>query len=509
MSRKSRKSITADILQFPIHHIRRAGLYVRLSNLNAGKTDDDSIETQTEYLKQSLASHPDIILEDIYADNGFTGRNFERPQFERLLSDIRVKRIDCVVVKDFSRLGRNFVETGYYIEKLFPFLDIRFISINDSYDSDDLNSRGSLSVPIKDMLNDYYSKDISRKVKGSFEVKRQNGENIHIIPYGYKKDSFNPGKLAIDEETADIVRIIFETYAEGKSIGEITKTLNEMNVILPYWRRKQLGLARASHKVSRTHWITADVVQILDNPVYTGDMVYNRLSYPDGYKKTPRVNPKSEWQIVKDAHPAIISRELYEQVELRMTEYHNLWNIRKEERAQRKEGSPNAYLGILFCAHCGNKLSVRKQQFGNGMIYQHFNCVNPLCDKGVTIAERLLRIRIMDDIRKKDPTSDASVIEADTLAIQKQISDCKNEKRYLYEQMIAGKIDKDEYIAEKELLNETERQLEQQITKNVSHKDTLPEGDRFSSELLKRCVDRIDVVSENEIRITYKSEVIK
>ena len=510
MSRKSRKNISAEILSVPLFHVRRAGLYVRLSNLNAGKLDDDSMETQTEYLKQSLAKYSDIIIEDIYGDNGFTGRNFDRPQFERMLSDIRAKRIDCVVVKDFSRLGRNFVETGYYIEKLFPFLDIRFISVNDSYDSDDPHSRGSLTVPIKDMLNEYYSKDISRKVKGALEVKRQNGENVHVVPYGYRKNADNPSKYVIDEDVSDIVRFIFESYVQGHSISEITKILNEKNAILPYWRRKQLGMARPSDKVTRTHWITSDVVQILDNPVYVGDMVYNRLSYPNGYKKTPTVNPKAEWQVVRDSHPAIVSRALYEQAESRMAEYHALWDLRSEERAKRREAHPNLFLGILFCAHCGRRLSVRKQQFGDGRMYQNFSCVNPQCENHFTIAERLLRIWIMDEIRKKDSSMEPSAPKMDILSLQKQIADCRNKKRTLYEQMNVGKIDREEYLTQKDILNRTEQTLEQQITENAKQETVTEEKElRFSAELLSRAVQRIDVVSETKIQITYKTEEIR
>lgn len=510
MSRKSRKNISEAGAVLSFHPIRRAGLYVRLSNMNAGKLDDDSIETKTEYLKQSMAKYPDVIVEDIYADNGFTGRNFERPQFERLLSDIRSKRIDCVVVKDFSRLGRNFVETGYYIEKLFPFLDIRFIAINDNYDSDDPHSQGSLMVPIKDMLNDYYSKDISRKVSGTFEMKRQKGENIHVVPYGYKKDSENPSKFAIDEETADYVRTIFKAYTDGQNIGEITKKLNEIGAILPYWRRKQLGLARPSNKVTRTHWVTTDVVQILDNPVYTGDMVYNRLSYPNGYKKTPTVNPKSEWQVVQDSHPAVISREVYEQAESRMKEYHTLWNMRKEERARRKIENPNIFQGILFCAHCGKGMSVRKHQFGNSRMYQHFCCVNPQCKNHVNIAERLLQIWIMDEIRRKECTPKSSVPKIDVLSLQRQIAECKNKKRILYEQLNDGKIGKAKYLAEKDVLSQTEQDLEQKISENSNRETVTVEKElRFSAELLSQLVMRIDVISEQEITITYKSEVSK
>lgn len=510
MSRKSRKNVSAEILTIPFNRIRRAGLYVRLSNLNAGKADDDSIETQTEYLKQSLAKYPDVIIEDIYADNGFTGRNFERPQFERLLSDIRSKRIDCVVVKDFSRLGRNFVETGYYIEKLFPFLDIRFIAINDNYDSNDPHSRGSLTVPIKDMLNDYYSKDISRKVSGTFEMKRQKGENIHVVPYGYKKDPENPSKFAVDEASADYVRTIFKAYTDGQSIGEITKNLNEIDAILPYWRRKQLGLARPSEKVIRTHWITTDVVQILRNPVYMGDMVYNRLGYPNGYKKTPTLNPRSEWQVVQDSHPAIISREAFADAERRMDEYNTLWSERQKNREKRKAESPNYFSGTLFCANCGEGMKVRKQRFGESRLYQHFYCVNPQCKNRANVAERLLRIWIMDDIRKKEYLPEQPVSKLDVSLLQKQIADYKIEKRILYEQLNNGKIGKEEYLAEKDLLNQTERELKRQVTAGINQDNLRAEKElRFSPGLLSRVISRIDVVSEQEIKITYRSEVSK
>jgi len=510
MSRKSRKNNSMEKLSIPLYRIRRAGLYVRLSNLNAGRSDDDSIETQTEYLKQYMSKYPDVIVEDIYADNGFTGRNFDRPQFERLLSDIRAKRIDCVVVKDFSRLGRNFVETGYYIEKLFPFLDIRFIAINDSYDSEDPQSRGSLAVPVKDMLNEYYSKDISRKVKGTFETKRQNGENIHVVPFGYKKDTMNQSKLVVDEETADFVRMIFEAYADGQSISNIANTLNEHKAILPYWRRKQLGLTRPSEKVKRSHWITTDVAQILENPVYTGDMVYNRLSYPNGYKKTPILNPKSEWRVVKDAHPAIISRTLYAHAEKKMAEYHSLWKLRKEEQSHRMMQSPNIFKGILFCAHCGKGMSVRIKQFGTDRTYQHFCCVDPKCKNRVRIAERLLRIWIMDDVREKKYTLEASVPAIDISQLEKQITDCKDGKRVLYEQMLDGKISREEYLEEKERLNQTENELERQIEENTERENVAKVDELcFSEELLAQLIIRIEVVSEREIKITYRSEVSK
>lgn len=509
MSRKSRKNISAEILTIPFHRIRRAGLYVRLSNLNAGKVDDDSIETQTEYLRQSIAKYSDIIVEDIYADNGFTGRNFERPQFERLLSDIRSKRLDCVVVKDFSRLGRNFVETGYYIEKLFPFLDVRFIAINEHYDSDNPHCRGSLTVPIKDMLNEYYSKDISRKVKGTFDTKRQNGENIHVVPYGYQKDSEHPSKFAIDEATADFVRRMFEAYASGQSIGELTKRLNEIGAILPYWRRRELGLARPSDKVTRTHWITTDVVQILDNPVYTGNMVYNRFSYPNGYKKTPTVNPKSEWQVVENAHLPIISRELFAKAESRLEKYKMLWSERQTAREKRQTESPNCFNGILYCASCGKGLKVRKQRFGEGRLYQHFYCVNSQCTNRVNIAERLLRVRMMDEIRQKAGKAKQFATEQDVLSLQRQIADCKDKKRMLYEQMLDGKIDREEYLAEKDLLNQTECQSKRQILEHTDDEAVATEETRFSPALLKRLVLRIDVVSEREIKITYQTEESK
>ncbi len=516
MSRKSRKNPQSEILTCIIGRIRRAGVYVRLSNFNAGKADDDSIETQTEYLKQSLVRYTDITIEDIYADNGFTGRNFERPQFERLLSDIRSKRIDCVVVKDFSRLGRNFVETGYYIEKLFPFLDIRFISINDNYDSEDPHSRGSLTVPIKDMLNDYYSKDISRKVSGTFEIKRQKGENIHVVPYGYKKDSKNLSKLAIDEATVDYVRMIFKAYSCGQSISKITKKLNEIEAILPYWRRKQLGLTRPSDKVKRTHWITTDVVQILDNPVYTGDMVYNRLSYPNGYKKTPTVNPKSEWQVVTDSHPAIISRKIYKQAENRLKEYHSLWNERQNDRKKRKTESPNYFGGILFCTSCGENMTVRKRKFGDGRLYQHFYCVNPKCGHRVNIAERLLQILIMDNIRQNSIPSESLKYQEnpqqEIAELNKRISECKMKKRTLYENMIEGRMEKEQYLTEKETINQVECELAQQLSECSGQKltDTVEKTESlFSPELLSRMIQRIDIISDTKMKITYKSEVSK
>lgn len=193
-----------------------------------------------------------------------------------------------------------------------------------------------------------------------------------------------------------------------------------------------------------------------------------------------------------------------------MKEYHTLWNMRKEERARRKAENPNIFQGILFCAHCGKGMSVRKRQFGNSRMYQHFCCVNPQCKNHVNIAERLLQILIMDEIRRKECTHESSVPKIDVLSLQRQIAECKNKKRILYEQLNDGKIDKAKYLAEKDLLSQTEQDLEQKISENSNRETVTVEKElHFSAELLSQLVMRIDVISEQEITITYKSEVSK
>ena len=272
--------------------------------------------------------------------------NFDRPEFERLLKALQERKIDCIVAKDFSRLGRNFVETGQYLEQVFPLFGVRFIAINDNYDSLNSQSRDGMLVPIKSMINEMYSKDLSQKIQSCFRSKEARGEIYTPVPFGYKKDQKN--HLVLDEEVSDVVVRIFLWKKSGMKEREIAKKLSAQGIQTPFTRRCQLGYLKNTLRVKDPAWQTVFVTKVLENPIYTGTMVYNRIAYDETNRKIGQ-NPRESWRMVPDSHPAIISWELFDEVSaLRETEQ-AVRDERKKWCRQRRKNNPNIFKGRIFC----------------------------------------------------------------------------------------------------------------------------------------------------------------
>lgn len=204
-----------------------AGLYGRLSVLDNGKVDGEPIESQIAIIEQYVAGHPELKIVERYIDNGYTGTNFDRPNWERMMADVKSGRINCIIVKDLSRLGRNYIETGRFLERICPKLGIRFISVNDNYDTAEIKSQDEFAASLKNIVNDYYAKDISLKSGSALKAKRQRGEYIgSYAPHGYLKDPSNKNHLIINPETAPVIQQIYQWRAEGLGYGTITRMLN-------------------------------------------------------------------------------------------------------------------------------------------------------------------------------------------------------------------------------------------------------------------------------------------
>ena len=242
MARKSRKNI-AVVEEAPAIKVWRAALYIRLSVEFNGKRGD-SLETQRQIMEAYVTLCPDIEVAEIYIDNGISGQTFEQAAFQHLLNDIEAGKIDCVVVKDLSRLGRNTIDTGYYIEKYFPLHQVRFIAVNDQYDSEDgENSANHMIVPLKNMINEAYAADISRRVAAQQRQAMRDGEFVGSRPpYGYRKDPDNCHHLLVNEDTAPTVRQIFQWAAEGVALNDMVKRLNEAKVPTPGHYLASVGL---------------------------------------------------------------------------------------------------------------------------------------------------------------------------------------------------------------------------------------------------------------------------
>lgn len=260
--------------------IWNATLYLRLSRDDGDKEESNSITGQRELLRDFIRTHPELREYAVRIDDGFTGSNFDRPSFKKMLEDVKAGRTNCIIVKDLSRFGRNYLDAGEYIEKIFPFLGVRFIAVNDNYDSiGGKNASDELIIPFKNLINEAYCRDISVKVRTQLEVKRKSGQYIGAFAvYGYLKDETDKNRLVADEYAADVVRDIFKWKLEGMSPQDIAARLNHSGVLSPMEYKKSLGMRFAtSFKANpQAAWSANAVLRILKNPVYTGILIQGK-----------------------------------------------------------------------------------------------------------------------------------------------------------------------------------------------------------------------------------------
>lgn len=376
MARKSRKNVEV-IVETPIQEniYLDTAIYVRLSIENSGKNDDgDSIENQISFCKAYLNEQLDLKLHDVYADNGEKGTNFDRPEFNRMMDDVRNGKVKCIIVKDLSRFGRDYIETGHYLEKIFPFLGIRFISITDGYDSfssDD--AEDALLVPLKNMMNDVYAKDISRKIITSFRARQEKGEFLPAFaPYGYVKSETKAYRYEIDPVTAPYVKMIFEWKAEGVSHNEICKRLNAIGAVTPARRKVELGIWKAE-KYKHTIWQGRSIIDIMKNPTYTGCIVYGRMpkSLYEGIKMH-RASAE-ELRFIPNAHEPIVSQELFDKVQSIFVENAKNMNEKKAQSAEARAKIKDYFKGFIYCGDCGKKMRFIKPTDKKNPITQEYS----------------------------------------------------------------------------------------------------------------------------------------
>lgn len=378
MARGSRKHSSAVDTQ-PMEEslqIYRTAIYARLSVEDNGKEDGDSLGNQIELLEEYVRNHPYLTKAAVFIDNGFTGTDFLRPEFGRMIQEAQAGNIDCVVVKDLSRLGRNYIETGNLIEKVFPFLKLRFIAVNDHYDTAHLDSGAELGASLKNIINDYYAKDISRKAGSALKAKRLHGDYIgNYAPHGYLKDPENKNHLIIDPETAPVIRHIFKLRSQGKGIDAITRILNGEGHPSPGSLRSQRGiLTNNNKKGSELLWNRHVTKDILTNVVYIGNLAQGRSGtcYHQGIP-FHWAKPE-EWDVVEHTHEPVISMELWEKVQSvnneRMESYQR--NYGKYSHLQK---CSNPYGKKLVCADCGAVIKlVRSIAKGGKKAYFNFKC---------------------------------------------------------------------------------------------------------------------------------------
>lgn len=289
-----------------------AAAYVRLSVEDNGKLGGYSLQNQKELLRSFFDAHKELHLYKMYVDNGFTGTQFERPAFAEMMRDVKAGRISCIVVKDLSRLGRNYLETGNYLEQIFPFFQVRFISITDGYDSASPDAAAeALLLPLKNLINEGYAKDISRKVSSSIATRKKQGKFMgKYPPYGYLKDPQDKNHLIADIQTKPTVRRIFQMYAAGSALGAIARRLNAEQIPCPTRYLLEKGISGESRFASSL-WDKNTVRRILQNRVYLGMLVYGKeeTSFARGIKR--HKIPEQDWQIVAGTHEPLIEEALF------------------------------------------------------------------------------------------------------------------------------------------------------------------------------------------------------
>ncbi len=358
----------------PEQRIYRTGGYSRLSVEDSGKPGADTLEIQAALIQDYISKQPDMQLIDLFFDNGYSGTNFERPAFERMMEKVRTGKIDCIVVKDLSRFGRNYLETGNYLERIFPFLDVRFVAINDHFDTLTAeHSNDGYIIPLKNILNAAYSKDISRKSSSVLAIKRQNGEFTGSwAPYGYLKCASDHNQIEPNEETAPVVKNIFRWRLSGMGIRRIAQRLNELDIPSPSKYLYEKGIVKTEH-YANSIWQAQTVKKILSGEVYIGHMVQGckRSGLCEGRKQYR--TPKSEWVIVRNTHEPLITEEVFNAAKM----------LAEERQAAHKArlgcydsfGTiPNTLKGLIYCADCKHALIRSKCVTKAGKRYYVYIC---------------------------------------------------------------------------------------------------------------------------------------
>lgn len=442
-------------------HLSKAAAYLRLSREDGDKVESDSIGGQRDLIADYVRTHDGLKLEGEYVDDGYSGTTFERPAFKKMIQDIDDKKIDCIIVKDLSRLGRNYIETGRYLEKIFPILGVRFIAINDNYDSfDQNNGADNIVIPFKNLINDAYCRDISIKIRSQMEIKMKKGDFVHgFATYGYKKDPKNKNKLIVDEEAAQVVRRIYQMKIDGYSPVSIAKKLSEDKILTPLEYKLKSGENYYSgfRAGKDPVWQPVAIYRILQDEVYTGMMVQGKTKKVNYKVYQYRKVDKEDWIRVPGTHEAIISQQMFELVQDM---------LRKDTRCGKNKDTLYLLSGVLRCGDCGAPMIRRSIRKPNGKIYAYYDCQNNKNGSGccshlinenkiaeavlAAVQEQVALLADVDDLIAKAP--DKATFKPGLRDVTKQIDALGDEilryselKAKLYRDRQNELIGKDEY----------------------------------------------------------------
>lgn len=519
-----------------VYHV---AIYARLSYETEANRERDTVETQIAYLKNFIGRQEDMELTDIYADVSFSGTNFERPEFERMMQDIRAGKIDTVITKDLSRLGRNYIDYGTYIERIFPLFHVRYIAVNDDFDT---NREGTdLTMPLKNIINEWYARDLSNKMHASYQTMWRNGEYIYgRPPYGYRKDNIVK-KLVVDEQTAPVVKKIFEMYLTGMTYSEIARELQQEGIVSPpKYRYLEQGNDGKAQKAR--DWYHLHVKTILTNRHYVGDSVHatreGRFNKPD---KDRRVS-EEHWIIVPDTHEPLVSRELFEEVQKKIKM--RVQNLHAHNAALEHEKTPeNFFPGKCICACCRKNIGVVRSNTGSNYFY--YRCTTTPFNRNMKCAAhgrmkyrelhnvvfQVIKSHMKLCVEKTEQTRERNrssygvrqyhFYAGEIAKVQNSLRKVKARERGLYEDYRGGIITSEEYLQYQQSYRQQTAELEQSVEEMLERqkcyqKDFLPDEDwvavvkkfmgkrKLTKEMADAFVERIVLDKEGNVEITLK-----
>lgn len=501
-------------------------LYCRLSRDDGTESESNSIGNQKKLLSQK-AKEMGLTDTKYYVDDGYTGTNFNRPGFQQLIDDIEIGLVSAVMVKDLSRLGRDYVSVGNYTDSYFPEHNVRFIAVNDAIDSDEGESE---IAPFKNILNEMYARDISKKIRSSHRLRGSMGEPLSQPPYGYMKSPENKKKWIIDPEAATVVKSIFKMCLDGKGNETIARELQENKVLIPmaYWRSKGLNRGGKKTQTNPYKWCKTTVQKILSQQEYCGDII-NFKTYSKSFKNKRRIeNSKENWAVFKDVNEPIIDRETFEAVQKFIS--------KTKRRAPKKEnGERSIFNGLIYCGDCHSKMRYHTSTSNKKIHY--FTCSDNKVDyRGKCPGRHYVRADALEEVVKLELRRLVEMLEIDEsyfaqLLLRKNDEEREKDKKFLeselqkaiarsgtvsqlyeklYEDNVIGKVS-DEWFVELSHKYEKERMDLKAKIADTRHKikelkNTNSEYEKFisairrfmqmdnlTSPLLRELIDHIDI----------------
>lgn len=516
-----------------------AALYMRLSKDDEGTAESASISAQRKLLR-SYARENGFSIYSEYVDDGYSGTSFNRPAWSRLLEDIEARHVNMVITKDLSRLGRNYIMTGQFTEVYFPGKGVRYIAINDGYDSE---NQWNDIAPFKNIVNEMYARDTSRKIRSTLQTKIKEGDFIgNFAPYGYQKDPEDKNHLLIDPVAASVVREIFKKAEKGEAPSRIAENLNNREVLTPaMYRCARLPYLNADNYSRRKEWTSGAVCKILANQVYLGHMVQGKTAKASFKSGITLQKPRKDWVVVKNRHEPIISQEVFDRVRKRSV----------SRRNPAVSGFSNLFSGTAVCADCGRNMSItgargktekRKLVCGGYKLYGSRECTNHFMDYDLLYEILIQEIRILLSFTEREREEIFQELCVDSRrqetdfekkagsALKKREREIENIILRLYEDQIKGKIQEERFYKMLAAYEREQKEITDSLTafqktdallqnKEADGESLLAglmreveQNKVLSSDLLSGFIERIEICqsfTEDESRSSHKCQTIR